>query len=325
MRLGVGLVTVLVAGVLGGCHKVSGPNESSSAEVTHSSLIGSIKSEPAEESSSSGENEAWSKTQARELAAFMADWQAQMGQTYRGTYSGDSVDYLGYSYPDVLRGMSQTAFVYDLEDQLTWYEDGESGRFVVYAAAVGGQADTATPTLYLFALDTQDDTPVVLRSNTTNGDQLWFYETENTDLAAGFSRILQEVKTGDGKQIAPFSRSGERWTKTEAIAYQQRLDSKVSVYNAAVGSTSPGESLYGLDEATFYSYERTCNLVVTKKMLGDAIDATWSFTKMSNGKTVILIRANGQAVPEVVFYANDSDHLVYDAYHNGEPLVSRNH
>lgn len=311
------IVVVLGTAMMVGCNKVSGPDESSSASKvsqasSHAKSSVSSKSEVSESEEAGGQ---WSADQDKQLSDFMSDWQSSMGQSFKGTYDEKSIDHLGFVYPDQIKEAAQTAYVYDQKEQLTWYQGQGSGRFVVYAAATGGKARQSFPMLYLFALDTKDNSPVVLVSQTTNGQYLWFYETENPQLRDGFARILESVTAEDGAAIQTFDRDGETWTKAEAIDYRRHLNSKVVSIDAAIGATSEGEGMYDLNDSDFTSHGRTCELTY-----GEMI---WSFTKMSGGRTIVVQQGIGEEplpAPQVVFYANDSDHMVYEAYHNGEPL-----
>lgn len=313
------IVVVLGTAMMVGCNKVSGPDESSS--VSKVSQRGNrIKSTVSSKASSGTSEDAeasgrWSAEQDKQLSEFMSSWQAGMGQSFKGTYDEKSIDHLGFVYPDQIKEAGQTAYVYDQKEQLTWYQGRGSGRFVVYAAATGGKAGQSFPMLYFFALDTKDNSPVVLVSTTTNGEYLWFYETENPQLRQGFAQILESVTAEDGAAIQQFNRDGETWTKAEAIDYRRHLNSKVASIDAAIGATSEGDGMYDLNDSDFTSHGRTCELTY-----GEMI---WSFTKMSGGRTVVVQQGIGDEpvpAPQVVFYTNDSDHLVYEAYHNGEPL-----
>ncbi len=310
-------IMLLGTAMMVGCNKVSGPDEGSSASKV-SQTSGRAKSSVSSKAKLSESDEAdgqWSAGQDKQLSDFMGDWQSSMGQSFKGTYDGQSINHLGFVYPDAIEASAQTAYVYDQKEQLTWYQGQGSGRFVVYAAATGGKVRQSFPMLYLFALDTKDNSPVVLVSQTTNGQYLWFYETENPQLRQGFARILESVTTEDGAAIQTFDRDGETWTKAEAIDYRRHMNSKISSVNAAVGTTDEGEGMYDLEDFTFTSHGRTCDLS-SNSML-------WSFTKLSGGRTVVVQQFVGEEplpAPQVVFYANDSDHMVYEAYHSGEPL-----
>lgn len=316
------VVVLLSAMVMVGCNKVSGPSESSSSNKVpqKSSRVKSTASSKARSkvSEDAEANGHWSSNQDKQLADFMSDWQTSMGQSFKGTYDGTSINHLGFVYPDDIKEAPQTAYVYNQKEQLTWYQGQGSGRFVVYAAASGGNPGVtkmSVPMLYLFALDTKDNSPVVLVSQTTNGQYLWFYETENPQLRRGFDQILESVTTDDGAGIQEFDREGETWTKAEAIDYRRHMNSEISSINVAVGSTEEGEGMYDLEDFTFTSHGRTCDLSSDNVM--------WSFTKISGGRTVVVQQFVGEEpmpAPQVVFYTNDSDHMVYEAYHNGERM-----
>lgn len=320
MKKILGTVAVLLGtAMMVGCNKVSGPDESSSASKVSqtSSHVKSAVSSKAKVSDSDEVEGQWSADQDKQLSDFMSAWQSSMGQSFKGTYDGQSINHSGFVYPDQIKEAAQTAYVYDQMEQLTWYQGQGSGRFVVYAAATGGQVRQSFPMLYLFALDTKDNSPVVLVSQTTNGQYLWFYETENPQLRDGFAQILESVTTEDGAAIQTFDRDGETWTKAEAIDYRRHMNSRISSINAAVGTTDEGEGMYNLEDYTFTSHGRTCDLFSGENSM------MWSFTKLSGGRTVVVQQFVGEEplpAPQVVFYANDGDHMVYEAYHSGEPL-----
>lgn len=325
-RMGVRVMKkVLVLGALVlalvGCSKVSGPKESSSKAVTSSVK----KSSAAKATSSSidasahpyaddAEGSYWTVKQDTELSKFMASWQKSMGQSFEGTYDGRAVDYLGIKYPEAIEGTWRNDVVYDQNEQLTWYQANSvanSSRFQAVAAAVGGKASQQWPMLYLFALDTKDNSPVVLNSQTTNGGVLWFYETANPALKDGFAQIMAE--NGD---VGAFTGQTEAWTKASAVDYMKQLDSKNGAIQAAVVAVAhdPGPDW---ETATFSNRGRTAELF-------DDYQSTWSLTRMSDNKTVIVQRILGEETPQVVFYATDGDHLVYEGYHRGELIVSQN-
>ncbi|KRL47127.1 DUF4767 domain-containing protein [Lacticaseibacillus manihotivorans] len=305
---------------LAACNKVSGPNESSSkASVVKVSSSHKKASAKAFSTSSSvdasqhlyadnSDGSLWTPKQDAELAKFMATWEKSMSQSYVGTYDNQIADYLGIKFPNVIDHTTVQEVVYDQSEQLSWYSASNqtSARFQVMAAAVGGKVGNSWPMLYLFALDTKDMSPVVLISQTTNGGTLWLYETANTALKDGFTQIMHE-----NSDIASYTGSTAGWTKASAIDYMKHLDSKNPAYQAAVIASSQDPSS-DWDKASFTDHGRTCEL----------LDGTWSLTHLDGGKTAIVGRSMGQEVPEVVFYANDSDHLVYEAYHNGEPIES---
>lgn len=244
----------------------------------------------------------------------MASWQRAMGQSFEGTYDGKAVDYLGIKYPEVIDASTRDDVVYDQNEQMAWYHTDSyqsQARFQVVAAAVGGKGGHYWPMLYLFALDTKDNSPVVLNSQTTNGGVLWFYETVNTELKDGFAQIMHE-----NPDIGSFTGRTEAWTKASAVDYMKQLDSNDAALQAAVVAVvqDPGPDW---SKARFADYGQTAELY-------DEYDTTWSLTRMVDNKTVITQRIPGEESTAVVFYATDSDHMVYEGYHNGAPIVSQN-
>jgi hypothetical protein len=293
-------VLVLGALVLAlvGCSKVTGPKESSSKAVSTTSSV--KKSSAAKATSSSIDASAhpyaddadgsyWTVKQDAELSQFMVSWQKSMGQSFEGTYDGQVVDYLGIKYPEAIAGTWRNDVVYDQNEQLAWYQadsQGSSARFQVVAAAVGGKADQQWPMLYLFALDTKDNSPVVLNSQTTNGGVLWFYETSNAELKDGFAQIMQE--NGD---VGSFTGQTAAWTKASAIDYMNQLDSRDGAIQAAVVAVAhdPGPDW---NKATFSSRGRTVELSVEDQ-------SAWSLTRSYIPKLIFTSscnRANGLAL-----------------------------
>ncbi|WP_407893589.1 DUF4767 domain-containing protein [Lacticaseibacillus sp. N501-2] len=317
-----GLLLVVLFG-LTACGQVSGPNETSSPPKTvkthkqsyskrnsSSSAVNSAQHPYADDTQDS----LWTVQQDDELAKFMSSWQASMDQHFVGTYDGKRVDYLGFVYPNVIDHTWRDEIVYDQNARLSWYhanEDLGKARFRVMAAAVGGKGGHYWPVLYLFALDTQDNSPVVLVSETTNGGTLWFYETQNDQLKDGFSQILRENST-----VSDVNVSAADWTQSTAIDYLRQLDSKDAALQTAVIAVlhDPGPDW---DRSDFTAHGRTAQL-------HDQYGTTWSLTHLANGKTVVIQRIPQQEDPAVVFYATDRDHLVYEGYHNGEPIVDTN-
>ncbi|MFC6294376.1 DUF4767 domain-containing protein [Lactiplantibacillus daoliensis] len=133
----------------------------------------------------------WNATKTQQLAAFMGQWQAAMGQTYQGTYNGDNPNHLGIVFPDAITSGQLNGRV-SLGGQLvnlTWSTNGENGQaYQVVAVATGNQSKLGFPTTYLFCIHNQQ--PVVYMSQTTNGNIFYIQNTQNAALQAGFAKIV---------------------------------------------------------------------------------------------------------------------------------------
>ncbi|PIO82033.1 DUF4767 domain-containing protein [Pediococcus damnosus] len=133
----------------------------------------------------------WNKTKEQKLAKFMQTWQSEMGQTYKGTYNGEKPNHLGYVFPDVIKNGQLDGKVKwgSRKINLTWSTNGENGNeFQIVAVATGGKPGTNFPTSYLFCI--HNKRPVVLMTQTTNGNTLEVQDTQNGDLQAGFAGIV---------------------------------------------------------------------------------------------------------------------------------------
>lgn len=261
----------------------------------------------------------WSTKQDTELKQFMQQWQQQMGQRFTGTYAAASVNYLGFIYPQRL-DRTVTEHVFDQSQTMGWLRRvNHRGRFQVVAAAVGGKPRATYPMLYLFAIDTKDQTPIVLISQTTNGGHLYFYETQNAALRAGFAKIAIKAAQDEGQAEHVSPVSNWHWTKASALAYLRRLDSRnAAVQAAAVAVTENGVLANG--NWTFYDAGRTGQLISAK-----GSGPYWSLTKNSDGTTTCLLCDTGEEQPpNVQFEVTDATHLIRAGLHNGKPIVSRN-
>ncbi|WP_225425633.1 DUF4767 domain-containing protein [Lactiplantibacillus plajomi] len=140
----------------------------------------------------------WNATKRRQLAKFMHAWQQRMGQTYVGTYDGERSDHYGFVFPKAIKsGQLDGRLVWvNQRIRFRWSEDGEqSAPFqVVEAATMDNQHGFLTT--YFFCLHNQR--PVVFVTGTTNGDDLYVSDSQNSELQAGFAKIV----TGKAQTIA---------------------------------------------------------------------------------------------------------------------------
>ncbi|MCT3028111.1 DUF4767 domain-containing protein [Pediococcus parvulus] len=116
----------------------------------------------------------------------------EWGQTYVGTYDGERPDHYGFTFPNAIESgqLDNRVILANQRIQLRWSEDGEqSAPFqVVEAATMDNQHGFLTT--YFFCLHNQQ--PVVFVTGTTNGDDLYVRTSQNSELQAGFAKIVTE-------------------------------------------------------------------------------------------------------------------------------------
>lgn len=137
----------------------------------------------------------WSATKNKALAAFMKDWQGKMGQTYQGTYEGHKANHGDFIFPDGLQnGHLTSKLLLNYQPfKPVWSTNGMAdAEYQVVAAATGyanqNHNQYARITTYLFTL--HNGRPLVLVSQSTNGDYLWLTDSQNVDLQVGFAKIV---------------------------------------------------------------------------------------------------------------------------------------
>jgi len=193
--------------LLGGCASQSQSTTSkTNAKTSQSSKVANNKTEQAAKSSNQATNSntstksqvvttLWNTTKRAKLSKFMASWQSQMGQTYVGTYDGKIPNHLGYKFPTVFEnGQLKGRVVWGQQSvELSWSKTGENGSALqVVAVATGGKSDAQFPTTYFFCI--HNGRPAVLMTQTTNGDQMYIEDTQNSALQAGFAEIVTGSK-----------------------------------------------------------------------------------------------------------------------------------
>lgn len=208
----IGWSLLVVALLMGGCSANNTSQASkSSSKKTESSVVKTKKvsksaSRLSEGKASSSSQKAtsrtkkvaatvWNKTKQQELATFMAKWQKEMDQTYKGTYNGEKTNHLGYIFPDVIKNGKLAGRVKwgTRKINLTWSTNGENGNeFQIVEVATGGKGGTSFPTTYLFCI--HNNQPVVFMTQTTNGNYLYVQDTQNADLQAEFAKIVTGIK-----------------------------------------------------------------------------------------------------------------------------------
>lgn len=135
----------------------------------------------------------WTTAKQTELSTFMAQWQSKMGQQYDGTYDAKTVDHLGFKLAEQIQNgdMDGKIELNGVRANVVWDADGNTpGDYQAVAAASGTIPGQMYPTTYLFMLD--HGQPIVYMTQTSNGDVLSFNPTANTDLQAGFEKIVNE-------------------------------------------------------------------------------------------------------------------------------------
>ncbi|MFB9769965.1 DUF4767 domain-containing protein [Lactiplantibacillus modestisalitolerans] len=200
-KISFGLLAVAV--LLTGCgqsqQSQSKAASSTSSQVKHQKLSTadstSETKRAAKTSSSTAADSTWNQTKRARLADFMEQWQAEMGQTYVGTYQGKQPDHLGYKFPAALTNGDLDGRVEwgHQKVTLTWAPKADQDAAIqVLAVATGGKPETPFPTTYFFCLHNQR--PVVLMTQTTNGETLYVQDTQNGELQAGFAKIVTGEK-----------------------------------------------------------------------------------------------------------------------------------
>ncbi|WP_159257178.1 DUF4767 domain-containing protein [Lactiplantibacillus pentosus] len=198
-RMWVGLI--LGSLLLAGCSSQSqSATKQSSAKTTttkvkHSQSKQANAASVSDDSASSTQATLWNTGKKAALSTFMASWQSEMGQTYVGTYDDKAPDHLAYHFPEVFKNGQLDGHVKwgSQAVSLKWSTDGEdSSPLQVVAVATGGKSEAIYPITYFFCLHNQR--PVVLVTETTNGDQLILHDTQNSALQAGFAKIITGTK-----------------------------------------------------------------------------------------------------------------------------------
>ena len=176
--------------------------QSASADKHHEAAQSS--SEKAETSSSETQKMTtvgWAAVKQASLASMMADWQAEMGQQYQGTYNNQVVDHLGFKFPDAIQNgeLDGRIAFNQVPVKVVWDPDGHTaGDYQVVAAASGIIPGQMTPTTYLFVID--HDKPVVYMTQTSNGDVLQFTPTANADLQTRFEQLVDTAYVDESAQ-----------------------------------------------------------------------------------------------------------------------------
>lgn len=135
----------------------------------------------------------WSEDQTKKLADYMGVWQNAIGQTFVGTYNGDTPEHLTYKFPEALKeGKLDGHIKLDNEDvKFTWSAKADKkADYQVVAVATGSRRGSDKPTSYFFVI--HDGQGVVYATETADGDDLELTKTQNADLQSNFAGIVDE-------------------------------------------------------------------------------------------------------------------------------------
>ena len=133
------------------------------------------------------------------------------------------------------------------------------GYQIVAAYTNSATAPNMNAILYLFAF--HDDKPIVLVTQTTNGDTLAFHATKNQALANGFKDIAAgKTPTTNNTNQSPASSSGSiavnnatANTANSTSPAQNSTNSTYSVNNYQANSNSVAHSYYGNQATNNYA------------------------------------------------------------------------
>ncbi|MDE3281468.1 DUF4767 domain-containing protein [Lacticaseibacillus parahuelsenbergensis] len=293
------LAVIAVTVIFAGCSKTTSEQEQSSKARPKESITNRTQSTPTTSSKSSMKNlnTIWSPEKNTKLTAFMKDWQSNMGQSFKGTYASESITRLGEVFPGSLE-TQKTELVFDSFATLKWSTTGESNAdYTVVAAAEGGKPNVVWPMLYLFVI-TKDNHALVLQTQTTNGDYLHFYETQNTMLQQGFAKIATE----NNNNVTASPNSSWHWNLDEGFRYLKAMHSSNEKIQVAADSTTEGPFF----DAKMDDHGRTGRIV------GPDGGGGWSLTKLDNGTTIAQQFDESSMPKGVWFLVRDSDHLILD-------------
>ena len=168
-------------------------------KAAKSSKKAATKKDDSEKASSEQEKDSekvaaqWSEDQTKKLADYMGVWQNAIGQTFVGTYNGDTPEHLTYKFPEALKeGKLDGHIKLDNEDvKFTWSAKADKkADYQVVAVATGSRRGSNQPTSYFFVI--HDGQGVVYATETADGDDLELTKTQNADLQNNFAGIVGE-------------------------------------------------------------------------------------------------------------------------------------
>lgn len=180
-----------LAALLAGCGTGNSKDEETSSSSSQPAASASSETSKSTASSQNqGETPAtrWSADKNQKLSAFMEVWQNGMGQTYSGTYDGQTPNHYGFKFPEAL-----TSGRIRINNDLTavkWTTTGEEqANWQAVAVATGHPNDRPDMLItYIFAI--HNGVPTVLVTQTNNGHDLFFSPTTNPNLQDGFTSIV---------------------------------------------------------------------------------------------------------------------------------------
>lgn len=313
-------LTLLVLG-LSACNKVSGPKTSSSAKISESSST--VKQVKVVKTT---DTNWWSQDQDQELSEFMSSWQADMSQSFKGTYDGEQVTYYGHKYPSGTKTIDD-ASIGGLQAHYQWNHKGNmEARYVIVAAAVGGKSG-ASPILYLFAIDSNQSLPVVLVSQSGDGEILTFAKTQNTELQNGFWKIAGEstgvIPMGDTSAAysqatasSDTSTSSEDTTQTTDTTASSATGPKrefVLAFDGSAPWVMAGSAMYAYecvsrvlhpDADVNCGQEKEIAKTAVKQIDDPGSEMGYAYQVSLDGKQYILTLVRGEWMNDVVGYAS---------------------
>ncbi|WP_338207816.1 DUF4767 domain-containing protein [Lactiplantibacillus paraxiangfangensis] len=199
MRKGIIIAVSVLSGLLAACSNQgstsSQPKSSSSSKVakSKSSSVGKLAARPSvsNEHSTSQKSGPWNDEKSQQLSSFMDSWGTTMKQEYDSYGPNNNTDFYGLKYPaqfkkDNLMANNQAA-------TFAWSDNGKGPvDYEVVAIYSDSEHENSMGShLYLFTLHKGE--PVVLITEQNQGNEenkVYFKTTENTDLADGFSKIV---------------------------------------------------------------------------------------------------------------------------------------
>lgn len=200
MRKGIIIVVSVLSGLLAACsnqgsNTSSQPKSSSSSKVakSKSSSVGKLAARPSvsDEHSTSQKGGLWNDEKSQQLSSFMDSWGTTMKQEYDSYGPNNNTDFYGLKYPaqfkkDNLMANNQAA-------TFAWSDNGKGPvDYEVVAIYSDSEHENSMGShLYLFTLHKGE--PVVLITEQNQGNEenkVYFKTTANTDLADGFSKIV---------------------------------------------------------------------------------------------------------------------------------------
>lgn len=214
MKKGYWIGVLAVAFLLGGCQghtKAASTADSTSSSTSNTasttkSSSKQVKNAASKESAAKAAEpkaaaELWNTDKAQELNSFMASWGQTMGQQYEEYAPGNNVDLYGLQVPDAVLPKTSTGWTVAVNEApvvIDWSTDGKNAEGYALVAVYSDAATQAYCEQHVYFFTIVDGTPQVLVTMQNQGnenDYLYFSETENAELKAGFEKIVNETGT----------------------------------------------------------------------------------------------------------------------------------